>query len=491
MNDTRTIPSNEQRFFDLLTNIADAVDIPEDLYEEATLKYEQVGIWLAEDDGDLGRFTPDIYPQGSFKLGTVVRPVNALCEYDIDLVCHLDLAKDSITQKDLKERVGKRLKANPEFAKVLTPSRRCWNLTFPKQFHLDVLPAIANVEQPPTGILLTDTELSRWQKSNPKEYSEWFFRAMTAQFQRARAELAKSLNASVEDVPEWRVKTPLQRAIQLLKRHRDVLFEDNENRPVSIIITTLAAHAYRNEATVSETLSNLASNMPRYIENRNGRWWVANPVEPDENFADKWNEKPERRNAFINWLAVVQQDVANVSRSNTLEKAVGTLASRFGKTPVAEAEKRLIRGLGITLPTLSRATRPLPTIESDVRHAQPPEWPTQLHYKASIAGGLHTRRGGRRIAELSRRRISKKMWLRFSVKTNAPQPYSVRWQVVNTGREAAAASNLRGDFYDSDTTGSDVRWETTQYTGIHWVEAFIIKNGICVARSGRTLVSVA
>ena len=200
MIDTRTVAFNEQRFSDLLTNIADALDIPESLYEEATLKYEAVGIWLAEDDEDLGRFSPDIYPQGSFRLGTVVRPVSTLCEYDIDLVCHLDLAKESITQKELKERVGKRLKANPEFAKILKPSRRCWNLTFPKQFHMDVLPAIANTERPPSGILLTDTELVRWQKSNPKEYSEWFFRAMTVQFERARAELAKALNASTVTV---------------------------------------------------------------------------------------------------------------------------------------------------------------------------------------------------------------------------------------------------------------------------------------------------
>jgi hypothetical protein len=487
---TRTVPFNEQRFSDLLTNIADALDIPESLYEEATLKYEEVGIWLAEDKDGLARYSPDIYPQGSFRLGTVVRPVNTQCEYDIDLVCHLDLAKESTTQKELKDMVGRRLKANTGFAKVLTPSRRCWNLTFPKQFHMDVLPAIANVEQPPSGILLTDTELVRWQKSNPKEYNDWFFRAMTVQFERARVALAKALNASVEDVPEWRVKTPLQRAVQLLKRHRDVLFENDENRPVSVIITTLAAHAYRNEDNVADALSHLAFNMPRYIESRNGRWWVANPVEPDENFADKWNEKPERRDAFLKWLGIVQQDVAKVLNGNTLEKAVATLESRFGETAVAEAESRLLKSLGVSLPSLSRATRPLATVPSEVRHCQYPQWPTEIRYKANLKGGLYLRKGGKRIAELANRRISKKMWLRFAVQTNTPQPYGVRWQVVNTGPEATAANQLRGDFYDSDS-GGDIRWETTLFTGIHWVEAFIIKNGICVARSGRTLVSVA
>jgi hypothetical protein len=61
--------------------------------------------------------------------------------------------KESTTQKDLKDMVGKRLKDNPGFAKILGPSRRCWNLDYPHQFHMDVLPSIANVEQLPDGIL--------------------------------------------------------------------------------------------------------------------------------------------------------------------------------------------------------------------------------------------------------------------------------------------------------------------------------------------------
>ena len=82
------------------------------------------------------------------------------------------------------------------------------------------------------------------------------------------------------------------------------------------------------------------------------------------------------------------------------------------------------------------------------------------------------------------------MWLRFSVNTNVPLPYDVRWQVVNTGREAAEAGQLRGDFYESDKGINGVRWETTAYAGTHWVEAFIIKNGACVARSGRKQVKI-
>ena len=112
---------DEQRLSDLLANIADELDISEALYEEATLRYEEVGIWLSEDEDGIGRYSPEIFPQGSFRLGTVVKPANLACDYDIDLVCHLDLKKESTTQKDLKEMVGKRLKQNPDFRRNPKP----------------------------------------------------------------------------------------------------------------------------------------------------------------------------------------------------------------------------------------------------------------------------------------------------------------------------------------------------------------------------------
>lgn len=492
MYQSEKLQLNDTRFNDFLTNVAESLDIPDTLYEEATLKYEEVAIWLSDEGGDLAQYAPDIYAQGSFRLGTVVQPVTENCEYDIDLVCRLDLAKESTTQKDLKNKIGDRLKANADFAKRLSSSRRCWNLTDERQFHMDVLPSIANVEQPPDGILLTDTELHFWQKSNPKEYSEWFHRATVVQFQRIREDLARSLNASIEEVPEWRVKTPLQRAVQILKRHRDLMFQhDLENRPISIILTTLAARAYSNQGNVADALRNLAFDMPKYIQNRNGRWWVENPVEPDENFADKWNEKPERRLAFLRWMVAVQQNVAEASRADTLIKASAALGRTLGANAVSEGQTRYLTSLGVLTSTASTALVPLANVSSSVTHVQPLIWLLQPRYKVEVKGGLYPKISGKRIADLARRKIPKGMWLKFAVKTNAPWPYTVKWQVVNTGPEAAVAGQLRGDYYDSASIGGDVRWETTKYSGVHWVEAFIIKDGICVARSGRTHVVVA
>ena len=70
-------------------------------------------------------------------------------------------------------------------------------------------------------------------------------------------------------------------------------------------------------------------------------------------------------------------------------------------------------------------------------------------------------------------------------------PYEVHWQVVNTGAEAYKANGLRGGFYKGTTeTHGTVRKENTEYKGKHWIECFIVKDGICCARSGEFVVNI-
>jgi hypothetical protein len=79
-------------------------DIPAAVYERAVARYGQVGDWLSEYwTGSAGG--GDVYPQGSFRLGTVVQPIDPRDDYDIDLVCRRDMSKESTTQELLKTDV--------------------------------------------------------------------------------------------------------------------------------------------------------------------------------------------------------------------------------------------------------------------------------------------------------------------------------------------------------------------------------------------------
>ena len=107
--------------------------------------------------------------------------------------------------------------------------------------------------------------------------------------------------------------------------------------------------------------------------------------------------------------------------------------------------------------------------------------------KASVKGSVYSSNKKKRLWEMSSRSLPKNVSLKFVLSTNVRQPFEVRWQIVNTGDEAASAGQLRGGF-ESDL--STTHWESTLYAGTHWVEAFVLKEGMCVARSGKTLVQI-
>jgi hypothetical protein len=70
--------------------------------------------------------------------------------------------------------------------------------------------------------------------------------------------------------------------------------------------------------------------------------------------------------------------------------------------------------------------------------------------------------------------------LEFYITTNeVPKPYLVKWKVKNLGPLAKRKNMLRGQILNDK--GSEKRNENSNFNGEHYVECYIIKNGICVA----------
>lgn len=282
----------EKKFLEVLKNI----EVPESRYENAIKSYTMVGEWLNREESTLKDYKPRIYSQGSFRLGTAIKPISEDDEYDVDIVCELEFKKN-ITQKQLKEMVGEELDKYVKFRKIkneLVEGKRCWTLNYSDEskFHIDVLPSIPNNKHlkllleknkfknvfSETAIDITDNTLSNydkiddlWKCSNPIGYHNWFKDRMKTIYIEKRNILKESFYKNkVEEVPEYKIKTPLQQVIQLLKRHRDVMFEEgsSDNKPISIIITTLAAKSYNNEPKLIDSFKNIINNMEKYIEKR-------------------------------------------------------------------------------------------------------------------------------------------------------------------------------------------------------------------------------
>lgn len=328
--------SNNRRPSQLWQTIAESLDIAPSLYDQAVERHRSVGDWLCRPASGIAQYNPIIRPQGSFRFGTVVRPIDPESDYDIDqIVVFKFLSANKVSQKALKGLLGEELAAYAAAHGMRQPSEhnRCWRLRYRDEvaFHLDSLPCVpagqeaealllgAGVAEELAARAVAITDLrhptysggsSDWLTSNPSGFARWFE-------QRAAlgrdANLLKSLRAgSVEDVPVFRWRTPLQRSVQILKRHRDVMFAGGEkSRPISMIITNLAARAYEGESDITDTLLGIVRRMDQFVRPNAPR--VPNPAHPREDYADKWATNPELERAFWTWHAQVRADVERLS----------------------------------------------------------------------------------------------------------------------------------------------------------------------------------
>lgn len=300
-----------------LAALLEEVDLPERAYELAERRYEDLAEWIGRPGSALAPYDSHIFVQGSFALGTAIRPVNDGEEYDLDFTCKLrrGVSRDTHSQAQVKEVLGGELEAYRvarQIQKRLDEKRRCWRLSYRDDmpFHMDVVPGIRadevrrrelrelmeqkGVEGPVAqeaarrALWITDIRDPTyrafgavWPSSNPGGYQLWFRSRMRALEKRMLAE------AQVDPVPVYRSKNPLQQVVQLLKRHRDKMFKDlADAKPASIILTTVAGHVYQVGDSLSQTMRRVLDELERIRISNTDK--ILNPVNPAENFADRW-----------------------------------------------------------------------------------------------------------------------------------------------------------------------------------------------------------
>ena len=144
----------------------------------------------------------------------------------------------------------------------------------------------------------------------------------------------------------------------------------------------------------------------------------------------------------------------------------------------------LIRTLASAVSRVSRVLNP--------PHKQPVPWNFLQQGSVEIESATIERAGFRPQSFSSDdEALPKGCTLRFVAQTDVPKPYKVFWQVVNTGREAEKDNSLRGGFDEGVVSpGKLTKSENTQYTGIHSIECFIIKDGLLAANSGQFIVNI-
>lgn len=367
-------PQQREEFEKILLALGESLDISETQYNALVQSYGAVGKFL-QGDPELSAYDPLVSPQGSLRLGTIIQPINEDDGMDVDLIFRLNEKAPEWTQKVLKDKVGARLKSSPRYSKMLDEEgKRCWTLLYrqdsdnlKERYHMDILPSVASKDYDEQmrrvlteafnlkkldsiSIRITDkerlgyttqTDIKEWLKSNPDGYAIWF-----ANRCKVRVSTRHLLTEDIIPIEKYNPnKTPLQRIVQILKRHRDIMFDHNDKKPISIIITTLAAQAYQGESNILEGLVRVVIHMRDYItKDENGNDKVANPLNPDENYAEKWIKDLERKDNFYKWLEAVQNDLNAIlsSKGTVIWK---TMDIPFGQLIVESANKRYMENM--------------------------------------------------------------------------------------------------------------------------------------------------
>lgn len=328
MNNEQTKNSSWEFF---LLRAARAISLTGPQYEKINGRYAQLQKILSASDETILQ-DAHIFPQGSMRLKTTINPVSGapadLGTIDADAIVWLPNAI-GVSADTVLEAIEKRFHEGSRVHEDIQPLRRGVRVVYADEnpgFHIDVTPARPrswNDETHGHGMLEVPDRETGWKASSPIPYADWLHDASESQIvlenyvalNKSRAVADSATIAPLPEYEEYQTEDPLRASIKLLKRHRDewaIRTKNEKSRPISAVITTLAAHAWLDVAMQSrqrpftplEAILEIVRTMPNFIQSNGHEYIVSNPEDSDENFAEKWNRPGEGaayQRAFNEW----------------------------------------------------------------------------------------------------------------------------------------------------------------------------------------------
>jgi hypothetical protein len=240
-------------------------------------KWNSLADILREDLVARGGYPVKTWLQGSYKYGTMIRPVSLREEYDVDLGFYFcwNLAKGaSPAPTQLRTWVQDGLHASLGYlggARSIEdpPKERCSRVRYEKQFHVDI-PVYHLDEERDKRRLATVTK--GWEASDPKALYQW---------------LLERLNGSD--------RTRMRRIVRYLKAWAALTFaESADKRPSSTLLTVLVADAFDlNGASGNDDEDVFCSVVSTIRQRLHADRRVSNPVDRTEDLnlihATQWD----------------------------------------------------------------------------------------------------------------------------------------------------------------------------------------------------------
>lgn len=319
----------------LILNSLNDLDLNPTMEKNARDKYAALSKYLDEHGLD-----SDFYPQGSFLIGTTIRPYRdgKDQDYDLDVLAILKRKKEDTNAKSVKNDVGNCIKESGIYSdKLEKEDRNCWTLKYAEVsdgvgFSLDIVPSVdedilikndiinsgvsySNAEK---TVAITNKELSAydWLTSNPLGFGDWFLGISnqhlttdmkSEQYSNLPYDI-RMVFASAEKIPTYYYRSNLQRAVQFIKRHRDIYYDRSKlrnDKPSSILISALVADSVKDKwfLSVSEIVNAFIVGFSNGSISIMQEGKILNPVDLRENLVERYTDSQlSNMNKWIMWL---------------------------------------------------------------------------------------------------------------------------------------------------------------------------------------------
>ena len=405
--------------------------------------------FLQTGEDDFASNFVDVLPQGSYAHRTIINPVRANDEFDADLLLYIDEI-EGWDAEDYVQELYTVFRGSSTYRDMVSRHDRCVKIDYANEFHVDVVPYMERHGQH----YITNRVENRFELTNPEGYNEWLDE---------RNRLANGR---------------LIKVIRLIKYLRD--FKDTFSCK-SVILSILLGNSVSDASVwgddsiypdVPTALKNIIGDLDDYLQANPTMPSINDPSEPTENFNHRWNQDEyanfrTKMHVYRSWIdeafdeTDVEESKAKWRRlfgdkfgtfDTTAKKAS---EAHIGRQGVRDTDETLVGKLGIM-------TQP------------------NRAYRVKLTGRIPKRNGFREY-EISKygNVVPRGSTIKFQARHNVPGPVEVYWKVRNTGEEAITADCIRGQIESDD--GTLTRSEPTKYRGRHYVEVYVVKDGICVA----------
>lgn len=399
----------------------------------------------------------DIIPQGSYAHKTIIKPVKATYEFDADILLYLEEYAEWEAE-DYVQELYQFFRDNSTYKDKVSRKTRCVTIQYANDFHIDIVPFLERHSEK----YVTNRNENNFELTDPEKYSEWL------------------------DERNRITKHHFVKVIRLLKYIRDY---KQTFAIKSIILNTLLGEQVNDAALLEDencytdvptTLYTVMKKLKAYVKDHEYMPTIADPGETGENFGDRWLQ--DGWAVFRTKMIYYSDKITEAYEETDKEKSLSKWQEVFGdcfKKPESKSEEGSI-GSNRSLVSYNNTEQQIADLGFPLR--------VNPIYKVRLTARVNKKVGHRHYdLHTQGNKVGRGRQITFTVTNfNIPHPFTIYWKTLNRGQYAFESDCIRGQI----SAGGTTHQEPTSFKGSHFVECYIIKDGICIAKDRQSVIII-